>query len=266
MYVTALNTGDEPAEPEDKDAVPVFSMFSKKVKDSFSLFVRLPHGYNASREKRYAVMYVLDANVYFGYLADSLNKMNDKELILVGVGYKNFAVMDSLRNRDYTYPKALSRFGFGVSGGGNKFYQFVTEELMPVVNKRYRTDKANCILAGHSLGGYFTLYALLKELDENATHFNSYIAASPSVEYAEEYLLQKYSRHANKMHSQKLFISCGTLEDDDDAAPGTYEGKVKKLADAIKGSVELQQQVYPYAGHMETALPSFYKALNGVKD
>jgi len=39
-------------------------------------------------------------------------------LILVGIGYKNFVQMDSLRDRDHTFPAAMPKYQMKTTGGG----------------------------------------------------------------------------------------------------------------------------------------------------
>jgi predicted alpha/beta superfamily hydrolase len=48
------------------------------------------------------------------------------------------------------------------SGEGHKFLGFLTTELIPYTNKSYPSNGINT-LWGHSLGGMFTMYALLTE-------------------------------------------------------------------------------------------------------
>ena len=62
------------------------------------------------------------------------------------------------------------------SGGADKFLQFIETELMPEVEKRYRTQPFR-VLAGHSLGGLFAVHAL----STRPGLFNAYVAVSPSL-------------------------------------------------------------------------------------
>src|SRR6185503_17561259 len=122
------------------------------------------------------VIYLLDANVYFDIVADAI-KENNSNALLVGLGYKDFMRMDSLRNRDYTFPKALPKDSFPISGGADKFLSFIGGELLPYIDKTYRTDTSNRALMGHSLGGYFTLYALEQAMLRKNSLFKNYVAA-----------------------------------------------------------------------------------------
>src|SRR5688572_21966388 len=82
------------------------NLFSKSVNDTFSIFVNLPADYSPQDKIKYPVVYILDANLYFDIMAVVIKKYAEVGLlsqsILVGIGYKDFQTMDSLRSRDYT--------------------------------------------------------------------------------------------------------------------------------------------------------------------
>jgi predicted alpha/beta superfamily hydrolase len=67
--------------------------------------------------------------------------------------------MDSLRNRDYTFPMAGERDSFRISGWGDKYYDFIASKIKPFIDSLYRTDDSSQTIVGHSLAGYFALYS-----------------------------------------------------------------------------------------------------------
>lgn len=264
MYVTAITSADSKAadEEDEKEYAPALALYSKYVADSFYLYVHVPKDYGTST-KTYPVAYVLDANVYFGYLADSLDKSNQQS-ILIGIGYKNFAMMDSLRNRDYTYPKMPALAGWSLSGGGERFYSFLTQELIPYVDTHYRTD-AKRKLMGHSLGGYFTLFALYKEQQNGTDYFQHYIAPSPSVEYYNQYLVEHFEKMKvdSRVTAKNVFLSWGDKEDEEEDVPGKYNEAVNAMKSQLMrhSNLNVESVLLNGAAHMETALPSFYTGL-----
>jgi len=267
MFVTALGTGDDAANAlEEKDITPAFRTFSHFVNDSFSIFVRLPKGYDAHSDKTYPVIYLLDANLYFSYLNDSLDKVKGDQPILIGIGYKNFMDMDSLRNRDYTYPAAEAADSLPQSGGADKFYTFIGDELKPLVNRLYRTEMSNATLMGHSLGGYFTLYALYSDLSEGRRLFTNFVAASPSLDYQHEYLFKQFKAFKGKMDASErsVVITWGTLEDVDydiTSFTSVANDLIGELSQERYSAIKLTSFTYPGAAHMETAVPTFYYGL-----
>ena len=84
------------------------------------------------------MVYVLDANLYFDIIATTIDKYAQVGLapnvILVGIGYRDFPTMDSLRNRDDTYPLAIPEYEMSTSGGADKFLSFIDHELIPQID------------------------------------------------------------------------------------------------------------------------------------
>lgn len=63
---------------------------------------------------------------------------------------------------DRTYGALLGQTG-PASGQGEQYRKFLTKEVMPLAEEEYGIDPSNWTLAGHSLGGLFTVYSLLKD-------------------------------------------------------------------------------------------------------
>src|SRR3977135_518588 len=82
-------------------------IYSEFVSDSFKIFTSLPQKYNNDTLSTYPLILVLDANGYFESIVAELKlgtlTHDFPKSILIGIGYRNFWAMDSLRDRDYTY-------------------------------------------------------------------------------------------------------------------------------------------------------------------
>jgi predicted alpha/beta superfamily hydrolase len=253
-------------------------MYSRSVADSFTIFVDLPEDYDAKRKGGYPVVYLLDANFYFDIMATTIRKYSVVNLvpqvILVGIGYKDFQAMDSLRDRDYTYPTALAQYEMKTSGGAEKFLDFISKEVIPQVEQAYHCDTTRRTLMGHSLGGYFVSYALVQHLSGRDGSFHNYIAASPSLNYNHYYLL-----HAlDTMHVQidstvkdRLYVTYGGLEDAEDADDSTMEMNAVTLhrlggllSRKAPGRVVYKSDIYSNLGHMDMAPPSFVKGVREI--
>jgi predicted alpha/beta superfamily hydrolase len=243
-----------------------FTLYSPGIKDSFYISVRLPEDYDPAAKQLYPVIYTLDANVWFQPLASA----NDiypaigmfPHAIMVGIGYKNFETLDSLRCRDYTYPAALPEYEMAVSGGADSFLAFLRQQLVPMTDRLYRTDTANRVLYGHSLGGYFTMYAMQRQMSIGNHLFHSFIAASPSLNYDHYYLLNELKKIDDSSRGVNLYVSFGSLEDAEDAdMPGMI--KVQELVQLLPGilapKIRLKALVHSNLQHMETPIPAFIK-------
>jgi predicted alpha/beta superfamily hydrolase len=261
LYVTALV--DKQARPEDEDAEtpPTFTLPSAIVGDSFSVFVRLPRHYHKNAPQRHPVIYHLDGNAYFdaiGHATSRLARRNKltSEPILVGIGYGNAYLMDSLRMRDYTFPRARSSDSLPVSGGGANFYRFIKEELVPYIDGQYRTDPRHRTLMGHSFGGYFALYALLQDTGSQAL-FTHYVAASPSLAYGGNYLMGQFadlSPGGKRSAPPQLYLTAGETELTEEA--NDHFNRFIGLLGS-KNAVRLQTKIFKNTDHLGTALPSF---------
>ncbi len=252
-----------------------FHLYSKNVLDSFSIFVNLPNDYNPKQKEKYPVVYLLDANLYFDILAATINKYSEVGLappvILVGIGYKDFPTMDSLRNRDDTYPTAIPEYQMTVSGGADKFLSFINNELIPQIDKEYKTDTSKRVLMGHSLGGYFTVYTILQDLLGKSNSFNSYIAASPSIHYNKYYLLSQLKEIATQKNRRKKINTYITFGGQEDAESKTDSSivKIKDLTNQLSNLFSVKQSgyiiyksdIFSNLDHMDTQIPTFIKGL-----
>jgi predicted alpha/beta superfamily hydrolase len=240
------------------------TVYSKTIQDSLYVQTQLPLEYGDSGTKRYPVVVVLDGNFHFPMLAASVRQYEKAgllpPLIVVGIGYKSFAAMDSLRVRDYLYPAALPSDELKAPGGGESFSQFLSHELLPTIDSAYRTTTQNRTLLGHSFGGYFALYTLLNQANRKTHDFQNFVAASPSVWYHNFYLNQLPAQLSavNRADSVRLFLTVGGQENAQwDIKP------VQNLTTAIRqtGNVGVAGGIYNQLGHMDTGQLSFVKGL-----
>jgi len=124
------------------------------------LFIYLPNDYAKDTTNSFPVVYVSDApatsNLYFDILRLHGLMNYVPQSIVVGLSSDD-------RNHHLNPEK-----------GADKYLKFIKDEVIPFVDKTYRTESLK-ILAGHSLGGDFVIYSLLKDPDL----FRAYITGSP---------------------------------------------------------------------------------------
>lgn len=135
--------------------------------------IYLPQSYDWALDRYYPVLYVLDGESNFIHTAGSVDFLASAseipELIIV-------AITSTIRVRDFTQTDWSSHWIGG--GGANNFKNFLSKELIPEVEKDYRTNNFR-ILSGHSAGGQFVLYTL----SSDPSLFNAYFAISPSLDW-----------------------------------------------------------------------------------
>ena len=266
LYVTALTDKNVPDEPEDVETPPTFILESDFSKEPFSIYLKLPRGYSKNTEITYPVIFLLDGNAFFDPISTSVDQLIKKkkiktEPILVGIGYENAYLMDSLRARDYTFPASPPPDSFGINGEGANFYKFIKTKIIPHIDSAYRTEKANRTIMGHSLGGYFVLYSLLLHSIDSSI-FKNYVAASPSLSYYDSYLFKQFKNlKSNDLKDTKLYLTVGELEIKD-SATHSFKSFFQMLAS--KNFLLIQPEVYKNLEHMGTAIPSFEDGIEFV--
>jgi predicted alpha/beta superfamily hydrolase len=240
--------------------------YSKEINDSFYVFISCPE--NMDKNKKYPVVYLTDANLYFDVMKATFDRYSEigllPEAILVGVGYKDFKTMDSLRERDLTYPVAVPEYEMRLSGNADKFLGLIQNDVVPYIDSNYPCYKTKRVLMGHSLGGYFTLFALKQDLAAKKHIFTSYIAASPSTDFNHNYILNEFD--ILNTHNKKVncYVTFGGLEDsEEDTAALKCSVILKKLTHSLKEKCKINYKgdLFSSLDHMDTSLPTFIKGL-----
>lgn len=169
-------------------------------------WIHLPMNYDKGLSK-YPVLYITDGDEHF-FLASGITEFMSSqyvipELIVVAIFHKD-------RNSDLTPTHCIKdNDGFKsdalkVSGGGEKLLQFIEKELIVEVENKYRTGPYR-ILAGHSLGGLFSVFAYL---NRNQL-FNAFIAMDPALTW-DNYLCERTLKtltYQSPDLKNKLYIS-----------------------------------------------------------
>jgi predicted alpha/beta superfamily hydrolase len=154
-----------------------FRIESRVLGETRVVDIALPTRYTATSDRRYPVLVVLDGESQFP-VATALTRFYSSvgqlpEIIVVGV-------RNTARTRDLS-PAPVAGFdtppGLGNTfGGADRFLTFLAEELLPHVDREYRTVRMRT-LVGHSIGGTFALYALAQRPDL----FTGYVVMEPAT-------------------------------------------------------------------------------------
>ncbi|MEO8036973.1 MAG: alpha/beta hydrolase-fold protein, partial [Acidobacteriota bacterium] len=154
-----------------------FTLQSKVLNETRRINVYLPAAYSETPSTCLPVLYMPDGGMgedflhVAGLVQVSAGNGTMRPFIVVGIE-------NTERRRDLTGPTEVSsdRKIAPRVGGSEKFRSFLREELLPLVNKRYRTTSERAIV-GESLAGLFVVETLLLEPEL----FNTYIAFDPSL-------------------------------------------------------------------------------------
>ncbi|HVU32676.1 MAG TPA: alpha/beta hydrolase-fold protein [Opitutaceae bacterium] len=183
---------------------------------NYVLEIGLPGSYRSDPARRYPVLYVTDGYWDFPTLYSSyLNLVYDKvapEAIIVGIGYPGDHTVDEY-NQMRLWELSPTRLGGPAdhnSGHAAEFLNTIEHEIIPFVEHEYRVDPSYRVLAGSSMGGLFTLYALFTR----PSLFNGYIAASPAVTAGADWLFgyeARFERHPQPINA-RLFMTGAEYE------------------------------------------------------
>jgi predicted alpha/beta superfamily hydrolase len=179
-----------------------FKLFARGL-SARDIYVYLPAGYENSK-RTYKVLYMHDGQNLFDpsraflgqtwkaekTLNDLINRQIIEPIIVVGI--------DNTSERGNEYIPEHS---------GDVYLKFMTEELMPLVEKYIRVKKgrANTGIMGSSLGGLISLYAGLNYSD----HFGMVGALSPSIWFNNRSILSRYQNATNL--PLKIYLDSGTV-------------------------------------------------------
>jgi predicted alpha/beta superfamily hydrolase len=168
------------------------------------------------------------------------------EMILVGIQNTN-------RTRDLT-PTKNER---GDGGGADKFLQFIESEVIPLIEKNYRTQPYR-IFAGHSLGGLFAVYSFVARPDL----FNAYIAASPVLQWDDNLVIKRAEEtfRQKKEFKKVMFLALGD-EQDLSKGFGAFRDLLKR---ANPKGFDYEMRDMPEENHGSVVLPAYYWGLRKI--
>ena len=217
---------------------------------------------NVARYDR--VVFMVDANAQFPILLNSYAKIYangakqnakavsklSKTVLIAGIGYDSPLAYDTKRRtRDLT--PAASGEEYANGGGAAEFYDFVKDELFPLVEKKYSTAKSDKIYFGHSFGGLFGIYALLR--DDGI--FDEFFIASPSLWWGESQLIRDAldeGKLRSNLKAKFIMLVAGSREMRKGKTDKAGILKVADLAEILKTKgLSCEFKLYEGASHGE---------------
>ena len=146
------------------------SIESYKLGESRELKIQLPRGYSSNEAKSYPVIVVLDGDYMFEVVAGNVDYYSYwedmPEVIVVGVNQFEKRFDDCLYSEQNSLPVET----------GASFFEFIGMELIPYLEKTYRTVNFRTIV-GHGETANFINYYLLKQ----QPLFQAYMVISPEL-------------------------------------------------------------------------------------
>lgn len=202
------------------------SFHSGVLQEDRSLNIYLPPSYAADSLRSFPVTYLLDGSADEDFIHvvglvqfatfPWVNSM--PESIVVGISNVD-------RRRDFTFPTTIAadKKAYPTTGGSADFIAFMEQELIPIVQKNYRTNDTTT-LVGQSLGGLLGVEVLYKKPDL----FANYIIVSPSLWWDAESLLKLEPSISKK--PKTVYLTVGGQE------PEPMVKDAKTLMDLLAGT------------------------------
>jgi hypothetical protein len=177
------------------------SLASKIFNRELTVQISLPEDYEAGTAS-YAVLY--DMNGVFGFAYDRATV----ELLARTTNMPNMIVV-GVPPLDNGYVPTPFEDRKEIPAGADMSIRFLKEELIPFVEKNYRTNAFRA-LYGHSVGGLFTMYTLFNV----PSLFTAYIAGSPWFQTNDQYWLKNIEKMAKErtFDGKTLFMTVGKGE------------------------------------------------------
>jgi len=189
------------------------SLHSTILNETRKIWVYVPP--HTSEKTKYPVLYLLDGDGHFDSVTGMIKQLSTingntltPEMIVVGIPNTD-------RTRDLTPTHVNIVFGDSTfsktSGGGNKFFDFIEQELFPFIEKKYPSTSYKTFV-GHSLGGLMVIDALVKR----PQLFTNYIAIDPSLWWDNQLLLKQADSvlSKNKYDGKSLFVAVANTMDE----------------------------------------------------
>ncbi len=222
------------------------SHFSQVLQQQRRYQVSLPERYQSS-SRRYAVLYLIDADFQFEHVAATVRQLARSgriaPLIVVGVATNG--------SSDYQHKTSWATADLPGSGGAQAMLQYLRTELQQVVNTQYRTSGQQALL-GYSLGGLLSLQALL----QGEGSYSAFYALSPSVWLDNQSIISRFQRKAlADLPASRLFLSLAN-----EAGMGVQE-LVSQLKQQAPATLQWQFTHFPAETHYSMALPALTAAL-----
>jgi len=226
------------------------------------VIISLPASYE-SNASGYPVLYLLDGRQNIKHQIGTVELLTESGLVPPLI----IVAIESLdRSRDLTPSNAgqnvyggTGQAGIPQSGGAPMFLDFLANELIPWVEANFRTHPFR-ILEGHSLGGLFSVYALM----EKPELFDAVIVQSPALWWNNEEMTAR---------AQNFFASNPGLEKSLYLGIGGGDGwgmrqELRRFVDVIEQhnpeNLDWMHEEIGNEGHMDARLLLNYYGLKFV--
>lgn len=236
------------------DSIPITNqqqilLHSKEINEDRTIWIHIPPEYTTSTDT-YPVLYLLDGGSHFEYVSEMVDFLSDFETNFISKMIV-VAIPNTDRGRDFTPIFDLKE------NSADKFLNFIKNELIPYIDKNYRTQPYR-ILEAHSLGGLFGVYA--NETTPNL--FQASIIISPALTGDENKVkvmadFASYLKKNSQLFS-KMFVTIGN------EGTQAVDLLTQQLKDFAPKSFQWSFKQYKDENHFSVPYKSMYDGLRFI--
>lgn len=259
VFITcsSMNTYSNQIPPFGHPPYETIDIHSKSNDKDYELYIQLPKSYQDTK-KSYPIIIVNDSSWGFPITNGAMTLMGGnvvQEAIVVGVSYAKGEDRTISCTRDYTPTFSPNeRNGHSsearkASGHAKEYTAFLAEEVIPLMQKKYRVDMSNKIFVGHSFGGLLGTYILVNRPEV----FDHYIIGSPSLWYDNKVIFDMEKKYSEKHKSLKAKAMIYVDDNDDTLNNKAMADDVLGLEKALRSrnysGLDLQVEVIKGENH-----------------
>jgi predicted alpha/beta superfamily hydrolase len=252
----------------------VIDYYSETIDQPYVLYVQLPPGYDPYG-RRYPVLYAVDGDssheLYDELILPLIRQRRIPPIITVGIGYRDVPPVPSLiqinrsaltpgneetklnaaqvRVRDYT-PVETESATHG--GGAPEFLAFITDKVVPFIDATYHTDPGDRAIAGHSLGGLFSLYAWFCAPEV----FNRCVSTSPSLFWGRRNIFEHEKAFAESQPEREARVYLGLGTDESTILSEAVNEMMETLSERDYPNIAMKHEWHEGENHMSVILPA----------
>jgi len=247
-----------------------YKIHSEILNEDRTYILELPSSYNTS-SKEYPILVLLDGegsyHSHSGILKQMVQGEQIPEMIIV-------AITNVDRVRDFTPTNYLVNLNGSsavenhkTSGGSSNFLQFIEKELLPEIEKKYRTNPFK-ILVGISHGGLLVGSSYLSK----TSSFNGFISMDPSFWWDDKYIVKQIKTVSlDQIENKRIYISTADKFDNFDEIPYVFKANINShelfnttLKNKGVSPLNIELEYFKEENHWTVALMSLYHGMQFI--
>jgi len=234
-------------------------VFSKIFNEERTLLIKLPEGYENAKEVQYPVLYTLDGTTHFHRVAGTLQWLSDTANVIPQHIVVALVADDGMQRLRDAHPFKTQRYKDGDVAPAADFSRFLSDELIPYIDEKYRTLPIRA-LAGHSAAGRSTVHSLTT----TKGLFQAFIIMSPVFSDSERSVnfLQQTALKLKSIIQEPTFVFTSIGFEPNNQR--TFDRINDGLKQHAPKKLTWESQVYPQETHMSNPSKTFHNAMQAI--